>query len=166
MAIEDLVRQPHYYATSFNDRSGFVIVKEASRCLLWITLNGGAECFPCNGLRELFRILERDDIRRVFAADWQQEPASEQPFEEMWQSVLAEARDVCASWDIESLPVVPDRVMKQLLWAFDASGKLDGDRFETILKHERVNLTTAQMIELASELTGIARRAKFAINAN
>ena len=166
LAIEDAVRHPHYYATSFNDRCGFVIVKEDSHCLLWITLDSGAECFPCSGLHELFGILQRDDIRKVFASEWQQEPSSAEPFEEMWQSVVAEAREACETWDVDLLPLVPERVMKQLLWAFDNSGKLDGDRFETILKYERVQLTTAQMLELASEMTSTARRPSFAISPN
>ena len=49
------------------------------------------------------------------------------------------------------------RVKKQLLWAFDSSGKLDGDRFTTILNYESVQLTPAQMVELASEMTARPR---------
>jgi len=61
---------------------------------------------------------------------------------------------------------VPDRVKRQLLWAFDAAGRLDGDRFMTILAYEHVELTLAELAELASELTRLPQRMGFSINPN
>lgn len=53
---------------------------------------------------------------------------------------------------------VSARLKKQLLWAFDPSGRLDADRFLTILKHEHVKLTDVEALELVSELTSAERR--------
>ncbi len=148
-----------YYSTSLNDRCGFVIVKEGTRRLLWITVNGKLEFFTCSSLTQVFGILERYDIVAGFARVWDEEDGVGEPFEEMWQSVLADVREQCGKWEQEGEPLepVPERVKKQLLWAFDASGKLDGDRFTIILEHESVQLTPAQMVELASEMTARPR---------
>jgi hypothetical protein len=54
---------------------------------------------------------------------------------------------------------VTERLRRQLLWAFDALGQLNGDRFLTILLHEHVALPCEEMLELASQLTPPARRA-------
>jgi hypothetical protein len=52
---------------------------------------------------------------------------------------------------------VSERLRRQLLWAFDATGQLDGDRFLVILHHEKISISVAEMLELASELTSSAR---------
>jgi hypothetical protein len=63
---------------------------------------------------------------------------------------------------------VPEGVRKQLMWAFDNLGRLDGDRFLTILRYEKIEISFEEMLELASELTPAARSAywKFVASRN
>jgi hypothetical protein len=149
--------ETRFYSTALNDRCGFVIVKEGSKRLLWLTLKGRLQFFTCSSLREILDILERPDIVGELTGEWEAEEGVGEPFNELWQTVLADVRNQCGNWDREAAALVPDRVKKQLLWAFNSSGSLDGDRFTTILKYEGVHLTPVQLAELASELTTRAR---------
>ena len=157
LAVEPTPKESQYYSTSLNDRCGFVIVGEGTRRLLWITLKGKLEFFSCSNLTELLGILERHDVVTEFAGEWAGEPGVGDSFDTVWQSVLAEVRDQCGQWGGENAELVPERVKQQLLWAFDSTGKLDGERFATILDYEFVQLTPAQIAELASEMTARAR---------
>jgi hypothetical protein len=145
-----------YYSTSLNDRCGFVIVKEGPKSLLWLTIKGQLRFFSCASLGEVLDILERPDIVQELTSEWETEEGAGEPFNELWQNVLADVRIQCGTWDRPKNPV-PDRVKKQLLWAFNSCGTLDGERFTTILKYEGVHLTPSQLAELASELTARAR---------
>ena len=149
--------ETEYYSTTLNDRCGFVIVKEGPRCLLWLTLKGRLQFFTCSSLTEILEILERPDIVEELNGEWEAEEGVGEPFNELWQTVLADVRDQCGNWDRKKGATVPDRVKKQLLWAFNSSGSLDGERFTTILKYEGVQLTPVEIAELASELTARAR---------
>src|SRR5277367_4647539 len=123
--------EPQYYTTTINDRCGFVVAKESGKRLLWITFGGQLEFFECKSLDEVMGILNREEIVRNFSEEWGRAGRSEEPFDAMWEDVIADVREKCGKWEGARETVVPDRVKRQLLWAFDAAGRLDGDRFMT-----------------------------------
>lgn len=138
---------------------GFLMRRVEREWLVRITLGATVTPHQCGSMNDVLETLahHNEALGEAYARG-----GRAVPFDEAWTLALHEVRLhflFVLGQDERARPGVSEQVKRQLLWAFDTRGSVNGECFLTILAHEGVTLSEPGLIELVAELAPLARRA-------